>query len=939
MAESFALAANVIGVIGFMLQLGCEASGAIQSGSSISTADCAREAASLRAHCERVKRLDNIEAEMEETKRIKTIAAEVEVLAEEITKRLDNCKAPTGQKEFKHFRDVIVVVWRGMRMDPDAQMRRLAALRNEIQSELLVSLTKKLDWVDIQSTKSFQKLDDGFKALIGDMMKVAEHSEHSAQERHAQIMAQFQKLDPAIVGPAVGDDQGTIKQKMIEDLKQRLWFSSISHRHHAIRVAHKKTFEWIFTGQKRKPSGNGLYWVSGRAGTGKSSLMRFLEDDSRTRPLFQKWAKERPLVLATFYFWNSEAAGDSKLKSLSGLYRGILYSLIHQNSEFAELLFPDHLIAGRKWEANFPTLLDMAHAFETLVNADELPAAVGLIIDGLDEFDATTSEQMRMAEMLCQAAGSPSLKIVVSSRPENAFETTFVNSTKLRLHELTQADQRIYVCDKLHAIPRLKKIATDQEQQFLFDLVVERSEGIFPRVHLAVETLIQEIDVSMSVLKLQELINDIPSGRKELAQVFDHMLRNRIPVERRRLGHRLIQTLRYAYRLRDRVVERIMVPQASLGEVTSSLLSFFFNDDVSSAIQMPVKPLLKTEAASRIESSGNLIRRYCGGLLEARPLDLEATVDNPELHFLHKDVMIFLNQPKTQQFLQRSLEPIKTNLYSNVLNQEANWRDAPFTFRTLKHSGREVDQSDALFTTSKRSNLYLYVDYAMIVARDAEKDDPRTVEMLLDEIDRMLCQHFLDHKSGVATWRSRAGYADGARRRPRHVQDAGTRQPPDFLSLAIQHGLFRYVESKLRSRKAGKAKLATTSGPSLLNSACWFRLNQVQLRGSIRPETVKLLLDHGADPNEIFQGRTCWENTLHAISRIKRKQLEPHEFKALAEVLRLLLNAGADPHATYIDNEDLGIRHTAEQQIGITFIHRIAGMHRPFSTLLQVAVI
>lgn len=59
--------------------------------------------------------------------------------------------------------------------------------------------------------------------------------------------------------------------------------------------------------------GSGLCWISGRAGTGKSSLMRFLDDDPRTKEAFQVWAGERPFVLAAFYFWHSEASGDQTL--------------------------------------------------------------------------------------------------------------------------------------------------------------------------------------------------------------------------------------------------------------------------------------------------------------------------------------------------------------------------------------------------------------------------------------------------------------------------------------------------------------------------------------------------------------------------------------------------------------------------------------------------
>lgn len=50
-----------------------------------------------------------------------------------------------------------------MRLDADAQIRRLGALRDELQSELLVSMSRKVDLARLQETEWFQELDIGVK--------------------------------------------------------------------------------------------------------------------------------------------------------------------------------------------------------------------------------------------------------------------------------------------------------------------------------------------------------------------------------------------------------------------------------------------------------------------------------------------------------------------------------------------------------------------------------------------------------------------------------------------------------------------------------------------------------------------------------------------------------------------------------------------------------
>jgi hypothetical protein len=86
-----------------------------------------------------------------------------------------------------------------------------------------------------------------------------------------------------------------------------LAFSDMHSRFDAVDTAHYKTFEWIFEDTpgvedgERDPSaresfihwlssGKGIFHVSGKLGSGKSTLMKFLCDHDRTEAELQKWA-------------------------------------------------------------------------------------------------------------------------------------------------------------------------------------------------------------------------------------------------------------------------------------------------------------------------------------------------------------------------------------------------------------------------------------------------------------------------------------------------------------------------------------------------------------------------------------------------------------------------------------------------------------------------
>jgi len=92
-------------------------------------------------------------------------------------------------------------------------------------------------------------------------------------------------------------------------------------RHEQVIDAYPTIFEWAFQDlpdeSRRRANlaswlkrGNGLYWISGKRGSGKSTLMKHIYDDHRTRLCLERWAQMDestpvPLLMGTFFFWNS----------------------------------------------------------------------------------------------------------------------------------------------------------------------------------------------------------------------------------------------------------------------------------------------------------------------------------------------------------------------------------------------------------------------------------------------------------------------------------------------------------------------------------------------------------------------------------------------------------------------------------------------------------
>lgn len=107
-----------------------------------------------------------------------------------------------------------------------------------------------------------------------------------------------------------------------------LHFPSRTHRHHAIPENHSTTLGWIYeisSFQKWIEEEGGIFWIHGKPGSGKSTLMKFLADNSRTQDCVTKWAHPYKATIAAHYFCN---LGTDMQKSLLGLMQTLVFEIL-----------------------------------------------------------------------------------------------------------------------------------------------------------------------------------------------------------------------------------------------------------------------------------------------------------------------------------------------------------------------------------------------------------------------------------------------------------------------------------------------------------------------------------------------------------------------------------------------------------------------------------
>jgi hypothetical protein len=262
--------------------------------------------------------------------------------------------------------------------------------------------------------------------------------------------------------------------------------------------------------------GSGLFYISGKAGSGKSTLMKFLCQHHLTREELCLWAVDKKLVFAHFFFWNS---GTDLQKSLEGLYRSILFETLRVCSDLIRDIFPE------LWKAAYnprePGSGDMPLRFPEILAAFEVLTTRNKSIPGhkfcffIDSLDEYAGDHWKIAKSLKAWTASPDIKICVSSRPHNEFEDSFSldPELRLRLHELTKEDMKQFVHDEFEGDERFVR-AKDRDSRYLklVSEVVELADGVFLWVRLATHSLLTALGNDFLITELEERLKTIPTG-------------------------------------------------------------------------------------------------------------------------------------------------------------------------------------------------------------------------------------------------------------------------------------------------------------------------------------------------------------------------------------------------------------------------------------------
>ncbi|KAI0854566.1 hypothetical protein F4860DRAFT_499063 [Xylaria cubensis] len=588
---------------------------------------------------------------------LQNIAKECRLVADDLLAVLEKLKMSTGRSKYGSFLLALRKTWN--KKDLDAFTGRLQKLQLQLtmrihwmllseNSKVVISIKKIEDFNRKMDLENREMLKTHKDKAINYLRQLEDDETVKSLAKLEQSIVEWKRIDTEafqeisrlmqkLARRMSSLEQNGRRTDTYQGLLKSLYFDAMQTRQNAIDEAHARTFEWILDSPSSSHSGrtkfvewlrsdNSTFWIQGKAGSGKSTLMKFLCQHRKIREHLRAWAERKRLVIARYFFWNS---GSSLEKSQEGLLRALLFEILRVCPELDERIKACRLNEhgdniGSSWSRR-----ELLSAFEEL-SATGVSAKFCFFIDGLDEYKGDTLELLGTIQRL---GCLPDIKICTSSRPWTQFLDAFGGNKQflMKLEDLTRNDIHRYVFDRLYTNKRFKALTKDVSAYAnLADEVVARAQGVFLWVVLVVRSLLEGATYADSLNDMRRRLEAFP---KDLETYFQ----------------RMIDDIPEVYRFRTALTLRI----ALAADGPLPLSTYYFIDELLPDPDFALK--IKRRVVTAIEF--NAIRRRmtarldgrCKGLLEAVTVpNLDAPWRNRRVDFLHRTVKDFLSSPGTE---------------------------------------------------------------------------------------------------------------------------------------------------------------------------------------------------------------------------------------------------------------------------------------------------
>lgn len=458
-----------------------------------------------------------------------------------------------------------------------------------------------------------------------------------------------------------------------------------------VQTAYQATFHWLFdpnvvsfrnwlcNGVKHSQP---LYWIPGKPGSGKSTLMKFAMRDPKTIALVGN-DSEPHWTIAAFFFHDR---GSSVQKSLVGMLREIIDSIFKQMPDLMPHAIALYKDLSKSQRTRFPdwNLEALTALMKTIMGQRETRIKLLLFIDALDEHEGDHDLLVRILKECISKADDyyVKMKICLASRSWPVFTDYFGHGPNFAIDHFTKYDIRLYTESRLNASLAGLSQPLGLESVWVVDLIEQittKAQGVFIWVRLVMDQLAKNIRDGTPYQTLRAMVAGMP---EELQELYDHTIR--------RISPEYIPETHVMFQLVLCSIERL--PLDSLMQATEYSLSRCLNGTT---------PAATTDPSSHTSTQGlRWLNSRAGGLLETYGASIGGSSDSGAhtdyVQFLHQTAKEYLQGSRAQATMELWAYPVakKNGFYYLTLASQSRFAwVAPIKFHMLYYAKMtEIDK-------------------------------------------------------------------------------------------------------------------------------------------------------------------------------------------------------------------------------------------------------
>ncbi|KAK8875012.1 small s protein [Apiospora arundinis] len=728
-------------------------------------------------------------------------------------------------------------------------------------------------------------------------------------------------------------DTEQLRRRCEKDVLGQLGFYGMVDRYEDIAEAHKNTFRWIYEKKELQfvdwlRGGEGIYWISGKAGSGKSTLMKLLFDDKRT---FEYLPSDTENTMVFPFFFHDR--GDNPLlKSQEGLFRAILHSILSRWPQLIPIALParwastkDELLSSRAAHARSSrawSVKELKSGFKAITMQQSLRLRLCLLIDGLDEFSGQPRDIVDTLAGLFPSTKDAyvAVQLCVSSRPGVVLEKAYGKHLHLRVQDLSSDDIKRYIMANFNQDAELKEISTRDPvtTNSIVKQIVLKAEGVFLWVALVIRTLSESVENGDNMENVERRLSSIPAG---LVPLYKRMLEQ-------------IEPFYHTDAAQTFDIVR------SAAQPLSPLAIYFSGAHPQEALK-DAEPLSKTQLEECHKQVAKHLMARTAGLIEMSRVGSESSIaiesskSNTEdsqggpatgmkVQYLHLTVKEFISSGDVPVWLSAGLVNMTIDVHLKIAACCIRQFRATGSLNLYDYSERIQNRSAGSYWEPAFRGIVFMV---MTHLREVERITKKSQLPFLEALDSLIMALAPPIESGEynsfqgllesGKWHWTLGrYSDWSE--PRNWDS-------DYITYLTTIGMTRSVIEKIRLGYDPCKKLGR---PLLLYATCTSAPERTigsLEKDTVDPILVEALLQRGCKPNEKseytggirdFGLRTVWEAVLERIyqqfvnrhrlfyydgrfyetSGVEDIQASPGLRYRWLETVKLFLKYGADPN-------------------------------------------